>query len=58
MGGICDKKWDQIYTTEIFTWDKKRSEAAIAYTAGTPTGTKLNFQVRGAAFKSLLSQAV
>lgn len=58
MGGIYDRKWEQIYTSEIFTWDKKRSEAAIAYTADIPPGTKLNFEVRGAASKSVLSQAV
>ena len=50
MGGIYDRKWEQVYTSEVFTWDKKRSDI--------PPGTKLNFEVRSAASKSVLSQAV
>lgn len=58
MGEIYNRKWEQIYTSEIFTWGKKRSGGTISYKADIPQGARLKFEVRSALSKNSLSQAV
>jgi hypothetical protein len=57
MGEIYNRKWEQVYTSDIFTWDKKRSGGTISYKAETLPGTEIRFEVHSSASKSLLSQA-
>jgi hypothetical protein len=57
MGEIYNRKWEQVYTSDVFTWDKKRTEGKLSYKAEIQPGTKLKFEVRTALSKSLLSQA-
>jgi hypothetical protein len=57
MGEIYNRKWEQVYTSDIFMWNKKRSGGTISYKAEMPHGTKLKFEVRSAASKNLLNQA-
>ena len=57
MGDVYNRKWKQVYTSEAFTWDKKRSGGSITYKATVPPGTKLNFEVRSAPTQSSVDQA-
>jgi hypothetical protein len=58
MGEIYNRKWEQVYTSDVFTWDKKRLEGTIAYKATIPKGTKLKFEVRSALSENALGQAI
>lgn len=57
MGNIYSRKWEQTYTSTVFTWDQKRSGGSITYKADAPTGTRLRFEVRSSATESLLDKA-
>jgi hypothetical protein len=57
MGHIAHRRWEQVYESSVFAWQRAASQARLTHEAEIPAATQLLFEVRSAPDRARLPKA-